>query len=280
MTGRLFLIGTPIGNLGDLSPRAQATLRELDVLYCEDTRTTAKLLSHFEIKANARSLSDDSPDNAWDEAVAMVKQGLKVGYVSEAGMPGLSDPGRRLTRAAWAAGETPVVIPGPSAVGTLLAACPFISRHFLFLGFAPRKKGERDAFLDALSSAPEPTFFFESPHRALQLLEELIPRLEPERELMIGREMTKLFEQVLLFKAADWQRIAPDVPEVGEFTIAVDKAPEIQRDVAALDVQGKVKQLVDGGMSQRDAIKAAAVMLDLHPNEVKKMVYSAPEETS
>jgi len=277
MTGRLFLIGTPIGNLSDFSPRGQATLRELDVLYCEDTRTTAKLLSHFGIKANTRSLSDDSPDNAWEEAVALVRQGLKVGYVSEAGMPGLSDPGRKLVRAAWAAGETPVVIPGPSAVGTLLAACPFISRHFLFLGFAPRKKGERAAFLDAVAAAPEPSFFFESPHRARQLLDDLVPRLEPQRELMIGREMTKLFEQVLLFTAAEWPRIATDVPEVGEFTIAVDKAPEAQCDVAELDVQDKVRQLVDAGLSQRDAIKAAAVMLDMHPNEVKNLVYSRPD---
>jgi 16S rRNA (cytidine1402-2'-O)-methyltransferase len=277
MTGRLYLIGTPIGNLADFSPRALTTLTELDVLFCEDTRTTAKLLNHFGVRVDARSLSDDSPDSAWGEAVALVKQGLKVGYVSEAGMPGLSDPGRRLVRAAWVAGETPVIIPGPSAVGTLLAACPFISRRFLFLGFAPRKKGERESFLDELAASPSPCFFFESPHRAHRLLEDLTSRVEPKREIMLGREMTKLFEQVLLFSADQWPAMADDVPQVGEFTIAVDRAPAEQHDSDAPDVVSKVRELVAAGFSQRDAIRAAAIALDVHPNEIKKLVYSGPD---
>lgn len=280
MSGRLFLIGTPIGNLADFSPRAQSILRELDVLFCEDTRTTGKLLSHFGIRAHTRSLSDDSPDSAWQDAVAMVRQGLKVGYVSDAGMPGLSDPGRRLVRAAWEAGEIPSVIPGPSAVGTLLAACPFISKQFQFMGFAPRKKGERESFIEELATAPYPSFFFESPHRAHQLLEDLTLRLEPGRELMIGREMTKLFEQVLLFTAAEWPRLADDVPQVGEFTIAVDRAPAAEHDPAAPGALDMVKRLVDAGFSQRDAIKATAIALGMQPNDVKNLVYSGPGQPS
>jgi 16S rRNA (cytidine1402-2'-O)-methyltransferase len=250
------------------------------VLFCEDTRTTGKLLSHFGIKASTRSLSDDSPDSAWQEAVAMVRQGLEVGYVSEAGMPGLSDPGRRLVRAAWVAGETPTVIPGPSAVGTLLAACPFISKRFLFRGFAPRKKGERETFIEEIAASPDPCFFFESPHRAHQLLDSLTLRLEPSRELMIGREMTKLFEQVLLFTAEEWPRLAEDVPQVGEFTIAVSRSPATENEIDAPSALAMVRKLVEAGFSQRDAIKATAIALDMHVNDVKNLVYSAPDEAT
>jgi 16S rRNA (cytidine1402-2'-O)-methyltransferase len=273
VSGQLFLIGTPLGNLGDLSPRAVETLRSLDVLYCEDTRHTAKLLAHFALAVQTRALSDDAPAERWGEPARLAAEGRRIGYASDAGMPGIADPGRRLVRAALAAGIAPVVIPGPSAVTMLAAACPFIDAAFSFHGFAPRKAGERAAFAQALRSAAVPALCFESPRRIHALLDELCAALEPQRELLLGRELTKLHEQLLYFRAADWPALRGSVPELGEVTLAVAAAPPQPRAVEAQDAAGALERLATAGFSRRDAIQALAAVWDLPVNEIKKVGY-------
>jgi len=273
MAGKLYLIGTPIGNLGDVTRRAAEVLASLDALYCEDTRVTSKLLAHLGISLPLRALSDDHSDQRWAEPVQLALQGKRVGFVTDAGMPGASDPGRRLCRAAWEAGVTPAVIPGPSSVSTLLAACPFIDSSFLFVGFAPRKAGERRDFCARIAAADDPCLFFESPLRVHALLGELCAVLEPERQLLIGREMTKLHEQFVLFFAGEWAEITERVPALGEFTVAVAARPEPVKLHGSEEALAALQRLTGAGFSKRDAVKALAAVWEMPANELKKLSY-------
>jgi 16S rRNA (cytidine1402-2'-O)-methyltransferase len=274
MAGELFLIGTPIGNLGDLTERARQTLASLDVLYCEDTRHTAKLITHLGLSLPLRALSDDHGKARSLEAIAAVQAGKRVGFVTDAGMPGVSDPGRRLVRAAWEAGIKPVVIPGPSSVGTLLAACPFVANRFHFVGFPPRKPGERSRFIVELAESPDPCFFFEAPGRVLKVLDELCAALEPERALLIGREMTKLYEQIVLLSASEWSARRSELKEVGEYTIAVAAKPEsMEGERDATELQAALERMLAAGFSKRDAVRALAAAWETSANELKKLLY-------
>lgn len=275
MAGALFLIGTPLGNLADLSPRAVETMRSLDTLYCEDTRHTGKLTAHFGLTVELRPLHDDSPLQHWQAAIAQVQLGKRIGYASDAGMPGVSDPGRLLLRAAWDAGLTPVVIPGPSATTTLVSYCPFIGTEFVFRGFVPRKDGERSRFIESLRESPYPAVVFESPLRAHRFLTEMCAALEPQREIVIGREMTKLHEQVLLFKAADWPELQADVPELGEFSIAVAARPPAVAEPDQQESAAALARLHAAGFSRRDALRALAAVSEQPLNKLKALAYAA-----
>ncbi len=273
MQGRLYLIGTPIGNLSDISPRALETLRSLNRLYCEDTRVTSKLLSHFGIKLPLHALSDDMPASKWAQAVKAVTVGQQVGFCCDAGMPGVSDPGRKLVREAWKKGVVPIVIPGPSSVGALLAACPFVGQSFRFRGFAPRKKNERTSFIDDLVSSLEPSMFFEAPQRIHKFLDERCLTVEPEREIMIGREMTKMHEQIALFQASEWDDISEKVPEIGEFTVAVAPLSSPPPSHEDSEITAAFERLLTTGFSKRDAVKALAAAWDISPNDIKRLTY-------
>jgi len=275
MRGELFLIGTPIGNLNDMSPRAKETLASLDVLYCEDTRVTGKLLSLLGLNLPLVSLSDDHGPARSAQAIEAVNNGHRVGFATDAGMPGVSDPGRRLVRAAWQAGIHPVVVPGPSSPSTLLAACPFVDNRFRFVGFPPRKPNDRARFVELVATSPEPCFFFESPHRVHAVLDLLCPALEPTRELIAGREMTKLHEQVELFTAGEWDNWRDQLPQVGEYTVAVAARPAaeaVEHDEESL--ADALQRLLEAGFSKRDAVKALAAVWQVSANELKKLLYS------
>lgn len=281
MDGNLYLIGTPIGNLSDITQRAVETLRGLDVLYCEDTRVTSKLLAHIGARPALRALSDDAPPQRWEEAVAEALSGRRVGFVTDAGMPGVSDPGRKLVRAAWAAGLAPVIIPGPSSVGTLLAACPFVDNSFRFAGFPPRKAGERKLFAAAVVCATEPWIFFEAPSRVHDVLDLLCAAVEPQRQVLIGREMTKLYEQVVLLQAGDWHRLRDSVPARGEFTLAVNAAPapapgsgqSREHGHGVAEIHSALGRLEAAGFDRREALKALAAVWEVAPNALKKLTY-------
>lgn len=273
MRGQLYVIGTPIGNLSDLSPRARETLTHLDVLFCEDTRVSGKLLSFLGLSVPLRSLSDDHAEGRVRQAIEALNAGRRVGFASDAGMPGISDPGRRLVRAAWEAGYKPIVVPGGSSVGTLLAACPFIDNRFRFVGFPPRKDGDRARFAALLAGSAEPCFFFESPHRVHAVLDEICTVVEPQRELILGREMTKLHEQLELFTAADWPALRDSVPTIGEFTVAVAAAPAQEAPHDEAQLAAALKRLQEAGFTKRDAVKALAAVWEVSPNELKDLAY-------
>ncbi len=208
---RLYVVGTPIGNLADLSPRAQQVLSSVAVIACEDTRVTKKLLAHYQIATRLTSLHQHSDRRALDATLDIVAQGSDVAYVTDAGMPGIADPGGQLIAAAYQRGLTVESVPGPTALTTALSLSGFPTDRFLFLGFLPHKKG-RQTLLQRIAETAETVVVYESPHRLRKALDELIG-VVPDRELAVCRELTKLHESVIRGKPStvrDWYQAHPD----------------------------------------------------------------------
>lgn len=190
----LYLVGTPIGNLEDITLRALRVLREVSVIAAEDTRTTGRLLKHYEIETPLVSFHEYSDEGRVAELIQRLAQG-DIALVSDAGMPGLSDPGYRLVQAALEAGVTISPVPGPSAVVTALVSSGFPSDSFLFLGFSPRQRKARREALAAVAKQPVTLVFYEAPHRLLAFLEDVIEVLG-DRQVAVARELTKLYEEI------------------------------------------------------------------------------------
>ena len=197
-TGALVLVGTPIGNLGDLAPRAVEMLRDADVIAAEDTRRTRALLTHAGISGagRVRAVHADNEQESTARVVWEIQAGKRVAYVTDAGMPGISDPGSRLVRACLDADLPVEVVPGPSAALTALVVSGFPTERFVFEGFLPRRGRERKERLTSLVSDSRTTVLFESPRRIVATLAELRLLCGPTREVAIARELTKLFEDV------------------------------------------------------------------------------------
>jgi 16S rRNA (cytidine1402-2'-O)-methyltransferase len=193
-TGRLFIVGTPIGNLEDLSPRAHRILGEADAILCEDTRVTAKLATRFGIEAERISCPAPREKGRIEELLRRLGEGQTVAFVSDAGMPGLSDPGEHLVSAAAEAGYPVTVIPGPSAPAAALAVSGISAVPHLFVGFLPQRAGERRRFLETLKERRETLVWFEAPHRLLESLEDAARVLGPRRAC-VARELTKVHEE-------------------------------------------------------------------------------------
>lgn len=211
-TGRLYIVGTPIGNLGDLTPRAADAFRAADAICCEDTRVTAKLLAHLEISRPLIRCDENVIATRAPEIVERVLAGEIVAFASDAGMPSVSDPGQVLVDAAREAGADVEVIPGPSACVTALVASGIPCEHFFFEGFLPRKNGERVRRLQELVPVPGALLFYESPHRVAASLD-AIAQVFPARTVALCRELTKLHEEVLRDRAP---QLADAVRERGE----------------------------------------------------------------
>lgn len=218
--GTLAIIATPIGNLEDITLRALRTLKEVDAIFCEDTRVTSKLLVRYEIVGKALVRADEaSEEKAAQKAIAMLEEGKNIAYVSDAGTPGISDPGARLVRRAREAGAHIVAIPGPSALTATLSIAGINDTEFLFLGFLPHKKGRQTA-LRAIAAEKRATVLYESPHRILKLLEEL--ESLGERTISIGRELTKVHEELLSGTAYELRmRLDTAGTARGEFVVIV-----------------------------------------------------------
>lgn len=211
-SGRLYIVGTPIGNLGDLTPRAADAFRAADAICCEDTRVTAKLLAHLEISRPLIRCDENVIATRAPEIVERVLAGEIVAFASDAGMPSVSDPGQVLVDAAREAGADVEVIPGPSACVTALVASGISCEHFFFEGFLPRKNGERVRRLQELALVPGALLFYESPHRVAASLD-AIAQVFPARTVALCRELTKLHEEVLRDRAP---QLADAVRERGE----------------------------------------------------------------
>src|SRR5437016_8039479 len=188
----LYLVATPIGNLEDITLRALRILREVDLIACEDTRHTQKLLNHFEIKTPTQSYHKHNESARAEELVQRIAGGERVALVSDAGMPGISDPGERVVRAAVERGLNVVAIPGPSALISALVASGLPTESFRFLGFLPARSGERRGALETLRMVPETLVFYEAPHRIVEMLGDLATVLGSERKVVIARELTKI----------------------------------------------------------------------------------------
>ena len=263
MAGRLLVVGTPIGNLGDLTPRAAEALRNADLVVAEDTRMARRLLAHVGAKRPTVSYNDHSPATRTGELLDRLAGGATLALTTDAGMPAVSDPGARLVEAARAAGASVEVLPGPSAVTAAIAAAGVESLGFLFGGFLPpRPAASRHAalrrLLDASGSTALPLVLFEAPPRADALLAAL-GREVPDSRVAACRELTKLHEEVLVGRPAE-VRAARTEPR-GEVTLVVSRVPRPEP-AAPLDLNALVGAAAGAGLSPRtivELLRAAGV---------------------
>jgi 16S rRNA (cytidine1402-2'-O)-methyltransferase len=219
--GTLCLVATPIGNLGDITIRALETLKSADAVACEDTRHTLKLLSHFEIRKPLLSCHANDEERGAARVIALLDEGKTVAYCSDAGTPGLSDPGSLLVRRAREAGHAVTPLPGPSAFAALVSAAGIGGRSFLFDGFPSPKAGRRRSRVAQLMSREESFILYESPYRVLALMEEIVA-VDPARRACLGREMTKIHEEFLAGTAAEILEELKGRGELrGEFAVLV-----------------------------------------------------------
>jgi 16S rRNA (cytidine1402-2'-O)-methyltransferase len=263
----LYVVATPIGNLEDLSFRALRILREADLIAAEDTRRTSKLLAHYEIRRPLVSLREHNEVRETPRLIARLARGESIALVSDAGTPGISDPGARLVRSAREQKLAVIPIPGPNAVAAALSASGFAADQFVFLGFPPRGGEDRDEWLGELAGEERTVVFFEAPHRIRKTLADVVPILGT-RQILVARELTKSHEELV--------ESPTSVKEVGEFTVVVSP-PATERtsysDVdpgQVVDVFGRIANLA--GFDDQLAVKLTALATAIKPSTVRKIV--------
>jgi len=272
-SGTLYLVSTPIGNLEDTSLRAVRILREVDLIAAEDTRHTRQLLSHHDIHTPLTSYYEFKDTAKPAKLVEKMLDGKSVALVSNAGTPGISDPGYRLVTAAIDAGVRVVPIPGPDALTAALVCSGLQSARFCFEGFLPRKRSQRLARLEMLASDPRTYIFYEAPNRVVALLDE-IAELFPDRRVAVARELTKIHEEILRGTAGKLaERFRATTPR-GEFVILVEggssKEPTSVDDETVIETVTKLAE--QEGLSRADAIKQTAKTLGLPKRTVYNLV--------
>jgi 16S rRNA (cytidine1402-2'-O)-methyltransferase len=255
-SGRLYVCATPIGNLGDVSERLREALGEADVIYAEDTRRTAKLLSHLGISAKTRSLFAGNEAARSIELAEAVAAGRVVALVSDAGMPGISDPGAAAVRAVREGGHEVIGIPGPSAVTTAIAVSGFGGDRFCFEGFLPRKGKERRERIAALAREDRPVVLFASPNRLAADLADLASSIEGERAIVVARELTKLHEEVWSGSLAGAIDHWGESPPKGEVTVVIGPGEKPAGDLAG--AVALARTMVDAGAAPSTAARDAA----------------------
>jgi 16S rRNA (cytidine1402-2'-O)-methyltransferase len=264
--GVLYLVGTPIGNLGDLSDRARETLAAVDLVAAEDTRRTGRLLRSIGVDAPLLSMFEGNEQERATRLVERLERGADVAVVTDGGMPSVSDPGYRIVRLAIQRGVEVRVIPGPSAAVAALVVSGLPTDRFAFEGFLPRRAGDRDRRLQELRDDPRTIVFFESPRRARTLLGQIVSVLG-DRRVALCRELTKLHEEVVRGSAAEVLGGLGDRELKGEVVIVVEGARGTEPpDEAALDAE--VRRLVSEGMRTRDAARAVAQRHGSSANEL------------
>lgn len=275
MTGHLTVVGTPIGNLEDISPRAVRALREAGTIYCEDTRRTRKLLSALGIPSPRLIRLDRHTEAAMvGPAVELMQAGTAVALVSDAGMPTISDPGTLLVKGAADAGVPAEVVPGPCAVSAALALSGLPASQYRFCGFLPRKGRERRDALEAIAAEPATVVVYEAANRVAATVSDLAEACGPERQLAAVREITKLHEHVwrgTLAGAVRWLAGWEEEPR-GEWVLVIGPAPG--RDLpppGEEDVAGALRVRLAAGLDRRDAVAEVAAELRVP----KRLVYDA-----
>lgn len=269
--GTLYVIATPLGNPGDLTPRALEALRASEVIFAEDTRTARALLTAHGLDRPTHSCFDANEAVRAAEAAALLAAGKTVGLVSEAGMPAVSDPGYRLVRAAIDAGARVIPIPGPAALLLALVGSGLPTDRFFFAGFPPRKPGPRKALFTSLRALPATLIFYESPHRVAATLADLRDALG-DRPACVARELTKTHEEFVRDTLSGLAtRYATDRP-LGEVTLVVGGAPEAGEPASDDDLRARAAQLLAAGESARDVAQQLAEESGRPRREVYELV--------
>jgi len=259
----LYLVATPIGNLQDITLRALRVLKEVDVIACEDTRQTHKLLRHYAIATRTTSYHEHNEMTRSAELVKEIQEGASVALVTDAGMPGISDPGYRLITLAIRHHIRVVPIPGASAFLAALVASGLPTDAFRFGGFLPAKRGERRAALEAVKNSPRTQVFYEAPHRALETLADIVAVLGPNRPVVMARELTKIHEEFLRGRASDVLETMKSRDSVrGEITLLIAKAEQADVQPAATGrptVRERVQQIMsEAKIDEKSALKRVA----------------------
>jgi 16S rRNA (cytidine1402-2'-O)-methyltransferase len=273
-TGVLWIVGTPIGNLGDMSPRALEVLGSVDLVACEDTRRTGRLLASFDVKVPLRSFFEGNERERVPELVDDLRSGRSVALVTDGGMPSVSDPGYRLVEACTDAGIDVRVVPGPSAAVAALVVSGLPTDRYVFEGFLPRKAGDRARRLEAVRDDPRTLVVFESPRRVATLLRDVAATLG-DRRVAVARELTKLHEEVLRGRASELADGFADRDPKGELVVVIEGARSpASKDVAASAAEAR--ELVEGGMRPRDAAKAVSTGHGVSANDIYRSLLEDP----
>ncbi|MDR7420666.1 MAG: 16S rRNA (cytidine(1402)-2'-O)-methyltransferase [Armatimonadota bacterium] len=280
--GTLYLVATPIGNLEDITLRAIRVLREADLIACEDTRHTARLLSHLDIRTPTLSLHEHNERARLPRILSLLREGKRVALVSDAGTPVISDPGAGLVAAVASEGLPIVAVPGPSAVTTAVVLADFPVERFAFAGFLPRKRAERRRVLESLVRLPMALVFFETPHRVHAALDDLRD-VFGDRRMVLARELTKVHEQVVRGTPADLRealRAALGESPRGEVTLVVEGAAGTAAGPAgAAAEQGAERRppelflelLLARGISRRDAARVLEIVYGMPAREAYRL---------
>jgi 16S rRNA (cytidine1402-2'-O)-methyltransferase len=270
VTGTLYIVATPIGNLEDITLRALRVLREADWIACEDTRQTRKLLDHFGITKPMVSYHEHNESGRAAELVEKLVKGGSGALVSDAGTPLISDPGYRLVQAAIASAVPVVPIPGVSAVVSALSAAGLPTDAFRFCGFLPPKSSQRKKTLQQWKAESATLIFYETPHRILEALED-VEAVMGSRPVVVARELTKLHEEFLRGTAAEVQKELASRPSVkGEITLLIGKTDEVQADDSPLE--DAVRAAEQQGLARMDAIKQVARQRGLSKRDVYRLI--------
>jgi 16S rRNA (cytidine1402-2'-O)-methyltransferase len=284
MAGTLFLVATPIGNLEDITHRALRVLKEVDLIACEDTRRTQQLLNHFGIRTKMLSYHEHNERERTAELGALLKTGTNIAIVSDAGTPGISDPGFRLVNDAIAQGARVVPVPGPAAFVAALISSGLPTDEFFFGGFLPARSSQRRARLLKARALDSTLIFYESPHRIAQALLDAREILG-EREAAVARELTKLHEEVARGRLSELaQRFAAAEAARGEMVLVIDRTvinAETALENSELDIAARVAALEDEGLESRAALKRVAREMGLsRPEAYRRLVAARQQESS
>jgi 16S rRNA (cytidine1402-2'-O)-methyltransferase len=273
--GVLYVVATPLGNLGDLSPRAAETLRTVDTVAAEDTRRTLGLLSAIEAHPKLLSFHAHSGPRRLDALLAILLGGRDVAVVTDAGTPAISDPGVEIVAAARAAGIRVVPIPGPSAVATALSAAGLVGDRYLFIGFVPRKGAARRRLLERAAGEPWSIVFFEAPGRVAELLIDLEALCGSDRSVVVARELTKVHEEFRAGTLGELRAYYKDNDPLGEVTVVLagqsaNEMSELVVDPA--EVAAAIGERLNAGDSRKDVVRMVSARFGLARNDAYRLV--------
>jgi 16S rRNA (cytidine1402-2'-O)-methyltransferase len=270
----LYVVGTPIGNLEDMTFRAVRILQTVDIIAAEDTRHTGKLLQHFEIKTPQVSYHEHNRTSRIPELLEHLTNDKAIALVSDAGMPGISDPGYELVKACIEAGIAVVPIPGASAAITALSAAGLPTDRFVFEGFLPAKTQQRREHLESLQTESRTLIFYESPHRLRDTLQDLAEVLGSDRQIVLGRELTKLYEEFWRGTIAEAIAHYSQRDPQGEYTLVLAGIPPSHPQLTEEELKTELKQLITQGISRSQASRQLAKFTSLPRRQLYQLALS------
>ena len=265
----LYVVGTPIGNLEDITLRAVRVLKECDLIACEDTRQTSKLLQHYGIATRTVSYHEHNEKERAEELLAEFERGSRVALVSDAGMPGISDPGFRLISVAVEHKVPVVPIPGAAAFLAALVASGLPTDSFHFNGFLPAKRGQRKQSLESIRASSATQVFYEAPHRVVEAVEDIVEVLGSTRHIVVAREVTKMYEEFLRGPASEVLATLKSRGDVkGEITLLIAKAPEGEPVASRLSIRERIEQIMtQDKVDEKAALKKVAKEMGISKSE-------------